>query len=232
MRLAAAALLLAGAACARAFAMPTEVRAEYELRNLGLAIARVTESFVRQGDRYAIESVTVSQGVLKLILDDRLTVTSRGRVEGPWLRPEAFDQVRERDPKRDIHAVFDYAAGQIRSTYKGEQLTMPLPPNTQDRLSLMYQLMGAAARSPGSSIPMTNGRKVESYAYRLVGEERIETRLGELATLHCQRVPQSAKDNRVDVWLARDRHNFPVRVVFDDPDGLRVEQHIVALTVR
>ena len=37
---------------------------------------------------------------------------------------------------------------------------------------------------------------------------------------------------RADVWLAKDRFNFPVRVVFDDPKRFRLEQTIVALDIR
>ena len=37
------------------------------------------------------------------------------------------------------------------------------------------------------------------------------------------------KDSKAEVWLAKDRFNFPVRVVFDDSKGPRVEQLLVTL---
>ena len=39
-------------------------------------------------------------------------------------------------------------------------------------------------------------------------------------------------DTRVDVWLAKDRFNFPVRVIFDDPKGFKLEQLLVALDAK
>jgi hypothetical protein len=47
--------------------------------------------------------------------------------------------------------------------------------------------------------------------------------------MHYERVTASAKEGKAQVWLAKDRFNFPVRVVFDDPKGPRIEQLLVAL---
>ena len=47
-----------------------------------------------------------------------------------------------------------------------------------------------------------------------------------------ERVVSEPDENRASVWLARDRFNLPVRVVFDDPKGLRLEQTLVALQTR
>ena len=62
---------------------------------------------------------------------------------------------------------------------------------------------------------MSNGRKVERYTYRLVGEVRLATPAGEFETMHFERVVESARESKAEVWLAKDRFNFPVRVVFD-----------------
>ena len=49
---------------------------------------------------------------------------------------------------------------------------------------------------------------------------------------HYERVVNNPNETRADVWLAKDRFNFPVRVVFDDPKGFRLEQTVVALETR
>lgn len=214
-----------------AHALPSEIRAEYQLTNHGIPIGRVTESFVRKGDDYAIQSVTRSEGVLKLVLDDELTVASKGKVVREGLRPLQFDQKRARDARRDVSATFDWERGVMRSSYRGEKIEVPLPRHTQDRLSLMYQFMNLAPREGDVVVPMSNGRKVEHYTYRLVEEVRLNTPAGEFETLHYARVTDGAKDAKADVWLAKDRFNFPVRVVFDDR-GMRLEQTLVAFQAR
>lgn len=226
------AAIVAPAAQALAVPMPNDITAEYEVTNLGIRIGRVQETFQRKGDDYRIQSVTRSEGPLKIFLDDQVTLESSGKIVASGLKPMHFEQRRAKDSRRDVDAVFDWERGVIRTTFKGEHNVLPLPKDTQDRLSLMYQLMRATAADGAMKVPMSNGRKVEVYTYRFVNEQRISTPAGEFDTLHFERVVTGPKDNRAQVWLAKDRFNFPVRIVFDDHKGLRLEQNLVALQAR
>ena len=225
-----AALLLAAAAGITS--VPAEIRAEYEVTSSGVRIARVTETFVRKGDTYTLSSVTRSEGPLKVFLDDQVTLESAGRIVGGNLQPAQFAQRRGKEPGRDVSATFDWERGVIHSSYRGERKEIPLPRATQDRISLLYQLMNVTPSNGNMTIPMSNGRRVEIYTYRFVDNVRISTPAGDFDTLHLERVNATAKENRAEVWLAKDRFNFPVRVVFDDPRGLRLEQNLVALQAR
>lgn len=229
MRLLAAALLLASA---DALAIPEHIRAEYEITNLGITVGRVEETFERKGDDYTIHSVTRAEGPLKLLLDEQITLESSGKVLSAGLRPLRFEQRRAKNPRRDVGATFDWDRGVIHSTFQGERSQIPLPGNTQDRISLMYQFMKVTARQGTVRVPMSNGRKVDMYTYRLVNEERLVTPAGEFDTLHFERVTESSRESKAEVWLAKARHNFPVRIVFDDPKGFRLEQTLVALQTR
>jgi DUF971 family protein len=128
-----------------------------------------------------------------------------------------------------VNATFDWEHGVMQSRYRGEVSEQPLPPGTQDRISMMYQFMHSRQRSGNVVLAMSNGRKVELYTYRFVDEVRVATPAGEFEALHFERVTSEKNDRHVEVWLAKEHHNFPVRVVFDDPRGLRVEQALVAL---
>ena len=224
-----AALLLAAAATGAFAAVPTRITAEYELTNKGLTIGRVHESYVREGDRYQIQSVTRSEGALKLFFDEQITLQSVGRVVAAGLRPHTFEERRTREPKRDVSATFDWERGVMHSRFRGEVTEHALPPATQDRISMMYQFMHRVGRAGDMTMAMSNGRKVERYTYRLVDEPRIGTPAGEFDTLHFARVTSEPNDRHVEVWLAKAHHNFPVRVLFDDPRGFRVEQRLVAM---
>lgn len=224
-----AALLLASTG---ALALPNEITAEYQVTNSGVKIGRVNESFTRKGDDYFIQSVTRSEGPLKLIFDDQVTLESTGKVVSTGLKPLRFEQRRAKDSRRDIDATFDWERGVMRSTFRGESSEVPLPGDTQDRLSLMYQFMRARAVEGAMKIPMSNGRKVEVYTYRLVREEKLATPAGEFDTLHFERVTSAPTESRADVWLAKDHFNFPVRVVFDDPKGFRLDQVLVMLQAK
>ena len=229
MRIPAALLFFVSAG---ALAAPTEITAEYRLTNSGVTIGRVTESYVRKGDTYSIQSITRSEGVLKIFLDDQLTAESSGRVNARGLQPLEYVQRRQNDSSRDIRATFDWAKGLMHSRYRGEGTSVPLPRDTQDRLSLMYQFMNIAPREGNVVMPMSNGRKVEFYTYRLVEEVRLATPAGDFQTFHFERVTTGERESKAHVWLAKDRFNFPVRIVFDDAKGLKVEQMLVALETR
>jgi hypothetical protein len=195
-------------------------------------VGRVRETFVREGGTYRIESVTRAEGPLKLLLDGTVTLQSEGRVGPRGLVPLRFEQRRTRDASRDILATFDWAASRMRSEYRGEERTEPLPAGTQDRLSVMYQFMNLATRANEVRVHMSNGRKVELYAYRKVDEPLLVTPAGEFATVHFERVLDSPQGRQAQLWLAKDRFNLPVRVVFTDPKGLSLDQELVSLVTR
>jgi hypothetical protein len=223
-----AALLLASLP-ALAAAIPNRIVAEYELVNNGLTIGRVHESFVRTGDTYEIRSVSRSEGMLKLVYDEQITLHSTGKVGEEGLKPLQFDERRTREPKRDVSATFDWERGQMQSRYRGEVTRHALPPATQDRISMMYQFMHVKPRQGNMTLTMSNGRKVEKYTYRMVDEVKVGTPAGEYDTIHFERVVDEPNDRHVEVWLAKARNYFPVRILFDDPRGFRVEQRLVSL---
>ncbi len=216
---------------AGALAAPVQIAAEYQLSHRGLGvIGRVSETFVRDADSYTIRSVTRSEGALKVFFDEQLVLESLGKVVASGLQPLSFSQRRMNSTKGEVKATFDWDKGIMRSMHDGSVTDVPLPPATQDRISVMYQFMNLP-RGPTVSMNMSNGRKVELYTYRFVGEERVAVPAGEFPTLHYERVTNPG-ESKADIWLAKDRFNLPVRVVFDDPKGLRLEQTLVDLQTR
>lgn len=230
-----AAVLLAAATltqAADAAVAPSVIQSVYRVSLAGLDVGRVNETFERKGDRYTIHSVARTEGLAKL-LEEHVIRESSGRVVEGGLQPLAFEQTRVGHADRDIRATFDWERGVMKSTYKGEVVDVPLPRDTQDPLSLMYQFMNLPAGSSATvSMPMANGRKVDNYTYRLVGAERVTTPAGEFDTLHYERVLSQPKETRAEVWIARDRYHLPVRVRYDDSKGLKWEQQVVAIEAR
>jgi hypothetical protein len=225
-----ASLLLASAS---ALAAPSEITAQYQLSHKPLGvIGRVDETYSRNGDNYSIRSVSRSEGALKVFLDDQIVLESSGKVTSQGLQPLVFSQRRANTTKGDVKATFDWDKGIMRSMHDGEISVVPLPRETQDRISVMYQFMNLPLGGETVTMPMSNGRKVDLYTYRLVDEVRLSTPAGDFDTLHYARVTTSPKESKAEVWLAKSHFNFPVRVVFDDPKGLRLEQTLFAFQAR
>jgi len=226
------ALLFAVSLAVPALAAPTEIAAEYRILTSGITIGRVSESYVRKGDAYRIESTTRAEGLFKLFRDDTVVLRSEGRIVSGGLQPLRFEQKRAGAPDRDILAAFDWPGAKLRSEYRGEETLVPLPPGTQDRLSVMYQFMNMRAGGNEVRMHMSNGRKVERYAYRKVDEPVLATPAGDFATVHYERITEEADENKAQLWLAKEHHNLAVRIVFEDARGLKLEQTLVSLSTR
>ena len=218
---------------ASAASQPTQIEAQYVVTtNGGITIGRASEVFSRKGDSYSIRSETRSDGALKAFLDDQITVESSGRVDKEGLKPLEYSERRAKDNKRDLRSTFDWKINVMHTELRNDPSDYWFPPGTQDRISVMYQFMHMKELGETLTIPMAERRKINTYTYKLIGQERTATPAGEFDTRHYRRVTTDPKETKVDLWLARDRHNFPVRVIFDDPKGYKLEQQLVALETR
>ena len=229
------AIIAAVFACvaASAASQPTQIEAQYVVTtNGGITIGRASEVFSRKGDSYSIRSETRSDGALKAFLDDQITVESSGRVDKEGLKPLEYSERRAKDNKRDLKSTFDWKINVMHTELRNDPSDYWFPPGTQDRISVMYQFMHMKELGETLTIPMAERRKINTYTYKLIGQERTATPAGEFDTRHYRRVTTDPKETKVDLWLAKDRHNFPVRVIFDDPKGYKLEQQLVALETR
>ena len=218
---------------ASAASQPTQIEAQYIVTtNGGITIGRASEVFSRKGDSYSIRSETRSDGALKAFLDDQITVESSGRVDKEGLKPLEYSERRAKDNKRDLRSTFDWKINVMHTELRNDPSDYWFPPGTQDRISVMYQFMHMKDLGETLTIPMAERRKINTYTYKLIGQERTATPAGEFDTRHYRRVTTDPKETKVDLWLAKDRHNFPVRVIFDDPRGYKLEQQLVALETR
>ena len=221
-------------AAASAASQPTQIEAQYVVTtNGGITIGRASEVFSRKGDSYSIRSETRSDGALKAFLDDQITVESTGRVDKQeGLQPLQYTERRAKDGKRDLKNTFDWKINVMHTELRGEPSDYWFPPGVQDRISVMYQFVHMKELGETLVVPMADRRKVNTYTYKFVGQERTTTPAGDFDTRHYRRMTTDPKDTKVDVWLAKDRHNFPVRVIYDDPKGYKLEQQLVALETR
>jgi len=221
-----ASLLLAGAGSAAV--APTTVTAGYDVFRDHSYVGAVKETFEKTGDRYSIVSEINPAGIA-VLFRGKEKLTSSGTITRAGLRPQKFTAERSDDATKSVATTFDWDTGLLRMNFDGREQTAPLTGGMQDRISVMYQFLFLKAKEAGKlDFAMTNGKKIEPYRYRLAGNELINTPLGKLHTLHLVK-QREADDNSVEVWLARDRHLFPVKLLIVENDGTRFEQTITQL---
>jgi hypothetical protein len=204
--------------------LPRRVELAYRVR-YGPATGSQVLVWVREGDTYTVTSVVAPTGLTSLFYSARFSQTSRGRFTDRGLVPEQFWE--QRGDKRS-QARFDQEhATLVVESSKGVR-TLPLPPGAQDSLSLFFQLALVAPDFPAETGAVFSGKSLNSYRYRVVGEEPLETRLGTLRTLHVERVVEG-RQARFEVWLAIERFYLPVRVLRVEDSGVEAELNVERL---
>lgn len=216
-------LFLSGLALA---SPPQRVQAVYEATRNGQPFATVTETYHQEGTRYRIESLTKGMGVYALFGVRRLT--SEGEVTPEGLRPARFEQ--QQGDRRPQVAEFDWAAGTL--TMSGKKSTrVDLLPGTQDLASFPYQFMFQPPTGDGVEMPVTTGRKLRTYHYRVAGrDEHMQSALGELRVVRLVNDASEVNDEK-ELWLASDKHHIPARIVTRDENGARIEQVLTSLRI-
>jgi hypothetical protein len=226
--------LLAGClfAAALAAAAPPAVRATYAGYMNGMQIGTITEQFMTEGGKYRIVSETKPMGLAAIIQRQPLRFASAGTISEDGLRPEHFEARRSAGENPQVTAEFDWSQSRLTLKHAGKSEAVALPAGTQDRLSVMYQFMFVPLDSMRQiEFPMTNGRKLDRYAYRVTQDTEIDTGLGRLKTLHLVKV-RDAGDTITEIWLSPHHRFLPVRMLIVERDGMRFEQIIQSLDIR
>ena len=226
---------LAGLLCLMtglAWSMPRTVKASYQGYMNGIPIGIVSEYFEIAGQSYRIQSDTKATGIASLFQRQPLQFSSAGQITREGLRPSQFEGRRSAEDTPQVSARFDWANGQLHLIHDGKNEAFPIAPGTQDRLSIMYQLMfWPLARMNQLEFNLTNGRKLERYRYRITADVELDTHLGRVKTLHL--VKQHAPgETGTELWLSAQHKYFPVKVVYIEKDGIRFEQRIQSLEIR
>lgn len=133
--------------------------------------------------------------------------------------------------RREVH--FDAGSEVVRSLYKKEWYELPKTPDTLDRMSQQEQLrltlINDATPREDMRFRIADGRKVKDYRLLYRGEERIETPMGWVDTLHFERAHDDP-ERESNVWIAPAWDYLMVRTVHVE-DGRTTEANLVSATI-
>ena len=150
---------------------------------------------------------------------------SEGGIDSAGIAPERFvDRRRSRDVRAANFQRSGENAGRI--TFSGPQVSYPLHPGSQDRLSWMLQLSAiveadAAAFVPGRQVHLfVVGARGDAdvWTFTVEGRETLDLPAGRAAdTLRLRREPRKPYDTLGEIWLDPARSHLPVRVLLSVP---------------
>jgi hypothetical protein len=224
--------VLWGALAGAASPPPQSVSVSYDVYTRGLHIATMNETYEAKGTEYRLVSETRAVGLVGLFRSESVRFVSEGNVTRAGLQPRSFEGKRRDNDPKGVRGELDWAAGRLTIHHHGTTETMPLPPGTQDRLSVLYQFMFIAPdKAQKLEIPMTNGRKLYRYRYSVEPGVELDTALGKIATVYLVK-ERKPEESAVELWLSPQHRYLPVKMVVVERNGSRYEQLITRLDAK
>ncbi|MCX7174182.1 MAG: DUF3108 domain-containing protein [Proteobacteria bacterium] len=186
----------------------------------GFVIGQSLHRWSHDGKTYIVSNVTETTGLAALFKPVQVTQTSAGDITEEGLRPREF-----RTGKNGVAgdtARFDWNPMTLALS-AGNPREVALKPGAQDMLSMFYQLSAKYPWVPRdrNEVMVATGRKFERYAFEVLREEPLPTRLGELRTLHLR---TAAGVEAIDIWSALDLRGLPVKIRYTDREGESFDQ--------
>jgi len=203
---------------------PRKGRIEYAIlygSGDGLPVGRAVQSWEMQDGRYVLASDAETTGLVDVFVPQQLRYVSQGRITSEGLRPDSFLITRTRRGKtEEARARFDWNNGQILYGYAREQKAAALTAGTQDLMSLVYHYhFTLAPPKPGRlRVPVTSGKRFETYEVEVFPEEVIDTPIGQLWAVPMKQLARPGKEH-FEMWLAVQYNYLPVRIRHYDRKG-------------
>lgn len=207
---------------------PAHVQMDFSVNSGTMHLGEGRDVLEHDGKQYSVVSESKTVGLAAFFYKMNIRRESRGLITRAGLRPLHFEEERTRKPKRA--ADFDWDAKQIKLTDGENTSIVALPDNTFDQTSFAYAF---AFRSPDDELPpvhLTDGRRLSDYKYQMVGKEVIKTPIGELETVHFQKIREGDDKRGFEVWLAIAHHYLPVQIRYIEKDGTVLDSTVTAIS--
>ncbi len=185
------------------------------LGNGGLRVGETVHTLEIENGRYVLRAETTTTGLAKLFKSYQLNQYSNGSYGKYGLQPELFTEERKDSLGTQRDAVELDNDSHLARFSNGKET--PLPPETQDILSVLYQFP-PLAHTEIATVEVCNGKKIERYDFEIAANEEIETPLGKLLTVRLHKMHEPNQEG-LDIWLAREYRLFPVKMRYFEKNG-------------
>ena len=202
---------------------PVSVETDFDGENFE---TQISYQFKPDGS-YQLKSVAEAKGLAAFVLST-LTQVSEGVVTERGLKPSTYIYQYGKNKDKSRRATFDWSAGTLTMEAGKKIHAEDLAEGTQDFLSIMYQFMFVPPLVQ-MQLAVTDGKKLGHHVYSFEGEETLKTKMGMLRTIHIAKT-NASNDRKIDLWLAMDYRNIPVKMRFTEKDGSVIEQTATRIT--
>jgi hypothetical protein len=159
--------------------------------------------------RYTLRVGTNTTGLASLFVSYEMNQQSSGTLTPQGLRPDKFSETKNTAKGKEmLEAKFDWEA---KSLSFSNGRAAPLPEQTQDIISFLYQLSQLPLDKGVIPMYISNGKKLERYELAIGAAEEIQTRLGKLRVLPLRKVHATGEEG-LDIWLGLEYRLLPVKI--------------------
>ncbi len=197
---------------------PSYVDLFFDIKRVGFGSGKAHIRYQAEPDgRYSLRSEAEAKGLASLAFSGKRLESSFGRVTDVGLKPEEYRFELSNKPEKLQTAHFDWEAMKLTIKNAKAEKVLDLEEGTQDFLSFLFQFIFVPPLNR-MQYPLTNGRTLMTYDYQFVGEDKIQTEMGELNAFHIAK-SSGDPDEKTEVWLAMDYRFIPIKILKIAKDG-------------
>jgi len=151
-----------------------------------------------------------------------LSEVSTLKVDKNTLVPQTYNFERGGLGKtRKADLVFDWSSGFVTGTDRNDAVKLPLNAGVLDKSTYQLALQrDVAAGKKSMSYQVVDGDEVDTYDFRVLGSEKVDTKAGKVDAIKVERVRDPTQNKRVTVlWFAKDWDYLLVRLQQVETDG-------------
>ncbi|MHB0764427.1 DUF3108 domain-containing protein [Stutzerimonas sp. NM35] len=143
-------------------------------------------------------------------------------LEGETFLPQSYRLKRSGLGKgKAVKHTFDWDAKQVVGEDRGDPVKLPLNRGLLDKSTYQIALQHAVAAGERSmSYQVVDGDEIETYDFRVLGEEQVSTKAGQVDAIKVERVRDPTQSKRQTIlWFATDWDYLLVRLHQVEKDG-------------
>lgn len=163
-----------------------------------------------------------------------LTFKSEGTLESQGVAPILYSEKRFRKSSTNTH----FHRERKTISFSASTASYPRLGTEQDRASIIWQLASIGRGDPAQFYPgavfeimVAGTRDAEPWQLRVVGEETIAGRAGQIQAWHVVRRPRPGSYQQgIDIWLVPGQDWYPLKLRYTDPNGDYLEMSADTIT--
>ena len=151
-----------------------------------------------------------------------LTETSTFKVENNSLLPLTYTFERGGLGKaKKVNLDFDWATKMVTGTENKDPVKLPLISGMLDKSTYQLALQrDVAAGKKSMSYRVVEGTDTDTYDFRVIGSEKVQTKVGSIDAIKVERVRDPSQSKRItQMWFAKDQGGILVALRQVETDG-------------